>query len=92
MIKHRSFVDMQKIDEEPAAYIRKTTVVANWRRAFSVLERSKLAAKSQRHDNFEGKIKKEVILSPEIVRGFSSGSRDEDISKFFLQILGEWYL
>ena len=61
-----------------------TTVAPNWHRAFAVLERSKLAETSLRADTVSGNQSQKVILSPEIIRGFSSGSITEEICEFFI--------
>ena len=67
-------------------------IAPTWRRAFAALERSKLAEKSKHigtvdlHDSAQ-----DVLVTPEIVRGFASSSISADISDFLLKILADWF-
>ena len=46
---------------------------------------------SKRNDTNAGNEHQQVIISPEIVRGFSSSSITADMGDFLLKILSEWF-
>ena len=67
-------------------------ITPTWRRAFAILERSKLAEKSKHSGTGESyDSTRDVLTSPEIVRGFASTNMSVYVSDFLLKILGEWF-